>query len=53
MPEYVTKDHFDGAITTIREDIRGAIKQFNETQAEQNERFERRFTEMDRRFGKL
>lgn len=40
MPDFITKNYFnqrlDGAVATIREDIRGVIQHFNESQNEQN-----------------
>ncbi len=46
MSEYVTKGHFDGAIATIRQDIRDIIGQFNRSQGEQNKRLDLLGTDM-------
>ncbi len=46
--EYVTKGHFDTAVSVIRRDIRDVISHFNKSQAAQNERLNKIEHRLDR-----
>ena len=49
----ITQAHLDGAVETIRGDIREVIRHFNESQTEQNRRIDERFDAVDGRLNEI